>query len=309
MSGGAAAIITSGLTRRFGSFVAVDSVDLSVARGTVFGLLGANGAGKSTLIRMLCGLLLPSAGTGAVAGLDIRRESEGIKRRIGYMSQRFSLYLDLTPRENLQFFGGAYGLDEGRLDRRIRWALESTGLQQGGGETAGSLALGWKQRLALACALIHEPEILFLDEPTSGVDPLARRAFWDRIDDQAEQGRTVVVTTHVLEEAEYCHRVALMAGGRIVAEGTPSELRRRVSGLYEIECTEPLLALRALRGRPDVSAAALFAGGIHVTPAPGAAIQGIVRSLEASGAGVIDVREAEPSLEDAFVSLVGGGAR
>ena len=310
MSPAAEAVLEArGLTRRFGSFTAVDGVDLSVARGTAFGLLGANGAGKSTLIRMLCGLLLPSAGTGTVAGLDIRRDSERIKRRIGYMSQRFSLYLDLTPRENLEFFGAVYGLDERRLRQRIDRALARIGLGDGAGRTAGSLPLGWKQRLALACALVHEPEILFLDEPTSGVDPLARRAFWDEIDELAEQGRTIVVTTHVLEEAEYCHRVALMDRGRIVAQGTPSDLKRRVSGLYEIECRDPVLALQTLRGRSDVAAAALRSGGIHATPAPGARVETLVAALEAAGAGVLALHAAEPSLEDVFVSLVAGAER
>jgi ABC-2 type transport system ATP-binding protein len=304
VSGDADAIRASALTRRFGSFTAVDGVDLAVPRGTVFGLLGANGAGKSTLIRMLCGLLLPSAGSATVAGFDIRHDAERIKQRIGYMSQRFSLYLDLTPRQNLTFFGGVYGLDNARLAERIEWALGMAGLERDETRVAGSLPLGFKQRLALACALLHEPEILFLDEPTSGVDPLARRAFWDEIDRLSAEGRTVVVTTHVLEEAEYCHLVAMMHRGRVVARGTPSQLKTGASVLYEVECSDPVAALQRLRGRPGVASVALFAAGLHVTPAPGVAVEVLAEEIRAAGVRVDDVRAAEPNLEDVFVQLV-----
>ncbi len=301
----AAAIAAAGITLRFGPFVAVDAVDLAVPRGAVFGLLGANGAGKSTLIRIFCGLLLPSQGTATVAGIDVARDPERVKARIGYMSQRFSLYLDLTARENLAFFGGVYGLKNSRLAQRIAWAIERTGLGRDADRTAGSLPLGWKQRLALSCALLHEPEILFLDEPTSGVDPLARRAFWDEIDGLSEEGRTVVVTTHVLEEAEYCHRVALMHRGRIVAEGTPSDLKSSVPGVFEVDCEDPVGALKLIRGLAAGSAA-LFAGGLHVTPAEGVSIDDIVARVRAAGGRVLSVQAVEPGLEDVFVRLVEG---
>ena len=221
------ALKTQDLSRRFGHFVAVDKVNIEVAQGEIFGFLGANGAGKTTVIRMLCGLLRPSGGQAWVAGLDVYKQSEAIKRRIGYMSQRFSLYEDLSVAENLEFFGGVYGLDRARRRRRQAEICAEFGLEGHLGALAGSLPLGFRQRLALGCALIHEPPILFLDEPTSGVDPQARRSFWGLIQREAGRGAAVLVTTHFMEEAEYCHRVSIMAAGKLVALGAPAELKQR----------------------------------------------------------------------------------
>ena len=219
------ALRTWELSRRFGHFVAVDRVSIEVAQGEIFGFLGANGAGKTTMIRMLCGLLRPSGGEAWVAGLDVYKESEAIKRRIGYMSQRFSLYEDLSVAENLEFFGGVYGLDRAHRRRRQEELCAEFGLESHLGDLAGSVPLGFRQRLALACALLHQPPILFLDEPTSGVDPQARRSFWGLIQREAQRGAAVLVTTHFMEEAEYCHRVSIMAAGKLIALGAPGELK------------------------------------------------------------------------------------
>ena len=219
------AVTARGLTRRFGRFTAVDAIDLDVTPGEIFGFLGANGAGKTTVIRMLCGLLSPSAGEATVAGCRVGPESRRLRRRIGYMSQRFSLYEDLTVRENMDFFGGVYGLEPHRIAERaaeLLPRLELTGLEP---RLAGSLPLGYKQRLALGCALLHDPPIVFLDEPTSGVDPEARRGFWDLIYQTVEMGKTVFVTTHFMDEAEYCHRVSIMREGELIALDTPGKLK------------------------------------------------------------------------------------
>lgn len=221
------ALRTQELSRRFGRFVAVDKVSIEVAQGEIFGFLGANGAGKTTVIRMLCGLLRPSGGEAWVAGLDVYKQSEEIKRRIGYMSQRFSLYEDLSVAENLEFYGGVYGLERGHRRRRQAEICAEFGLETHLGALAGSLPLGFRQRLALGCALLHEPPILFLDEPTSGVDPQARRSFWGLIQREAQRGAAVLVTTHFMEEAEYCHRVSIMAAGKLIALGAPGELKER----------------------------------------------------------------------------------
>ncbi len=222
-----AVIEARALTRRFGSFVAVDAVDLDVAGGEIFGLLGANGAGKTTTIRMLTGLLRPSSGSGRVAGFDVARSPLALRERIGYMSQRFSLYEDLTVTENLEFFAAAYGLSGQEAERAIERVMESTGIGPLAGRLAGSLPLGWKQRLALGSAMLHGPDVLFLDEPTAGVDPSSRRRFWHLIYEAAGAGTTVLVTTHYMDEAEYCHRLAIMRSGRIAATGTPAGLRER----------------------------------------------------------------------------------
>lgn len=225
---GPVAVRVERLTRRFGDFTAVDEVTFSVPSGQIFGFLGPNGAGKTTTIKMLTGLLSPSGGEGYVAGYDIRTERAGVKRSIGYMSQRFSLYTDLTVDENITLFGGLYGVAGARFAERRDWILEMSGLEEVRTRPAGELPLGWKQRLALGCAVVHEPPILFLDEPTSGVDPVARRRFWDLIGDMADGGTTVFVSTHYMEEAEYCHRLALMDRGRLIALDSPRALRRQV---------------------------------------------------------------------------------
>jgi ABC-2 type transport system ATP-binding protein len=220
-----AAIEVRGLTRRFGDFVAVDAISFDVAEGEVFGFLGANGAGKTTAIRMLIGLLAPSAGTARVAGHDVYTETEAIRRRIGYMSQRFSLYEDLTVRENIQLYGGIYGLSDAEIDERMNTLLDRLGLRSAARTLVGSIPLGWKQKLAFSVAVLHQPRIVFLDEPTGGVDPITRRQFWEMIYAAAQGGTTVFVTTHYMDEAEYCDRVSIMVDGRIAAMGTPSELK------------------------------------------------------------------------------------
>ena len=218
------------LSRVFGSFKAVDGISFSVQAGEIFGFLGPNGAGKSTTIRMLCGLLTPSSGSGTVAGFDIATQSEAIKERIGYMSQRFSLYEDLTVAENIEFYAGIYGVTGDRFRQRRAWILEMAGLTERENSLTGELSMGWKQRLALGTAVVHEPGILFLDEPTSGVDPVSRRRFWDLIHDVAESGVTVFVTTHFMDEAEHCDRMALIYQGRIIAMGSSSELKAEAGG-------------------------------------------------------------------------------
>jgi len=222
-----AEIIAKRLSKSFGEFKAVDGVELDIASGTVFGLLGANGAGKSTLIRMLCGLLVPTSGAATVAGYDVATAPEAVKRRIGYMSQLFSLYADLTVDENLRLFGGIYGLYGAKLRERMAWASSISELEGLENARADSLSGGYRRRLALACAVLHAPAVLFLDEPTSGVDPIARRAFWDLIDSIATAGTTVVVTTHYLEEAEYCGKLALMHAGKVVAAGSPAQIKEQ----------------------------------------------------------------------------------
>ncbi len=309
--GGVAAVSVDGLTRRFGSFTAVDRVSFEVRSGEIFGFLGPNGAGKTTTIKMLTGLLEPSDGRGHVAGLDIRSQHAAIKSRIGYMSQRFSLYGDLTVEENIELFGGLYGVTGERLALRRRWILEMAGLEEAGGRPTDELPLGWKQRLALGCALVHEPPILFLDEPTSGVDPIARRAFWDLVDEMSRHGTTVFVSTHYMEEAEYCHRLALMNRGRLVALDAPRALRARaVEPILEVRTDAPAEAARALSGRAGILDVAMFGRALHVTVEDASSGgERISRVLADAGHPATALRQVQPSLEDVFVSLVraGGG--
>ncbi len=228
------AVRTRALTRKFGAFTAVDSLDLEVHEGEIFGFLGANGAGKTTTIKILCGLLLPTSGTGTVAGFDILTQSEDIKRSIGYMSQKFSLYDDLSVRENLEFYAGLYGMGPGRLARRLDDLVPRLQLADHLDKVTASLPMGWKQRVAVAAATVHDPAIVFLDEPTGGVDPVSRRAFWGLIDGLARSGKTVFVTTHYMDEAEYCHRISVMNAGRIIALGSPADLKAQ-AGLATIQ--------------------------------------------------------------------------
>ena len=225
MTNGQFAVITEGLTRRFGKFVAVDSVNIQVSHGEIFGFLGANGAGKTTMIRMLCGLLKPSSGRATVSGFDVYKHSEEIKQNIGYMSQRFSLYNDLTISENIEFYGGIYGLSRDLIEQRKKHLLQQVGLTKSANTLTSDLPVGFKQRLALGCSLLHDPPIIFLDEPTSGVDPKARRSFWDLIYQTSAQGKTIFVTTHFMDEAEYCHRLSIMRDGKIIALDSPGNLK------------------------------------------------------------------------------------
>jgi ABC-2 type transport system ATP-binding protein len=306
-------VVVRDLTRRFGAFTAVDGVSFEVEPGEIFGFLGPNGAGKTTTIKMLTGLLAPSEGEGRVAGRDIRLERREIKKRIGYMSQKFSLYGDLTVEENIELFGGLYGVSGARLAERRAWILSMAELDGLEGRSTDELPLGWKQRLALGCAMVHEPAILFLDEPTSGVDPLARRRFWDLIDGMARSGTTVFVSTHYMEEAEYCHRLALMNRGRLIALDTPGNLRARVvEPILEVLTDDAPRAVEALSRAPGVLEAAMFGRTLHVTVDDTQGGEALVREiLSSAGRAVADVHTVPPSLEDVFVSLVRaeGGAR
>jgi ABC-2 type transport system ATP-binding protein len=297
------------LTRQFGSFTALDDVGFKVKRGEIFGFLGPNGAGKSTTIRMLCGLLSPSSGTGKVAGYDILTETEQIKLHIGYMSQKFSLYEDLSVEENISFYGGIYGLRGKRLEDRLNWALAMSGLLEHRSSLTAILSGGWKQRLALACAILHEPPIIFLDEPTSGVDPLSRRQFWELIYAMADEGITIFVTTHYMEEAEYCDRIALIYDGKMIASGSPIELKTRImhDKIIDLRCEDPQALVTPLKGLPEVRDAAVFGSGLHiVAPDDKAAIEAINRFLSSRGQGLdgITMETIMPSMEDVFISLI-----
>ena len=302
-----AAVSVQGLTRRFGSFTAVDALTLDVERGKVFGFLGPNGAGKSTTIRMLCGLLAPTEGRGTVAGFDIATEPEAIKHHIGYMSQKFSLYDDLTVEENIDFFAGIYRVPRARRAARKDWVLQMAGLADKRRSLTRELAGGWKQRLALGCAVLHEPPIVFLDEPTSGVDPLSRRRFWDLIAQLSGQGTTVFVTTHYMEEAEYCDALALIYRGRMIAHGTPHAVKTEAmpEDVLELRVDRPFDALAAIEGSGLVREAALFGDTLHAVVADAAAATDPLRArLVEAGFAVESLQQVTPSLEDAFVSLI-----
>ena len=294
------------LTRVFGDFVAVDRISLTVEKGQVFGFLGPNGAGKSTTIRMLCGLLLPSSGAGRVADFDVMTESETIKRHIGYMSQKFSLYDDLTVEENIDFYAGIYNVPKDKRKERKNWVLEMAGLTDKRHNLTGSLAGGWKQRLALGCAVLHEPPILFLDEPTSGVDPLSRRQFWDLIAQMSHRGTTVFVTTHYMEEAEYCDELALIYRGKMIAKGKPAEVKTLIpEDILEIRVDRPFEALERLEGSGLVQEAALFGDALHAVVGNAAtAIVALDAFLVQQGFAVQAIKQVPPSLEDVFVSLI-----
>jgi len=310
---GTATVLARDLTRRFGEFTAVDRVSFTVAAGEIFGFLGSNGAGKTTTIRMLCGLLAPTAGAATVLGLDVARDAEAIKRRIGYMSQRFSLYTDLTVDENLSFWGGAYGLSGAVLRERADRAVTVAGLAKRRRTLVRELPGGFRQRLALAASLLHEPSVVFLDEPTGGVDPEARRRFWDLIDELADGGRTVFVTTHSMDEAERCHRVALMHAGRLLALDTVAALKAAIpwGRLVEVRCDRPAQALPLVEEVPGVGEAALFGDRLHALLADESAAGAIVARLAADGLAGAAVSPITPSLEDAFIHIIanaGGGA-
>jgi len=295
------------LVKRFGSFVAVDDVNLEVRRGEIFGFLGPNGAGKSTTIRMLCGLLKPTSGTATVGGLDIATQSEAIKQKIGYMSQRFSLYDDLSVEENIDLFSGIYSVPRNRRAERKDYVLRMAGLEERRSSLTGLLSGGWKQRLALGCAILHEPPILFLDEPTSGVDPIARRTFWDLIYQLSAAGHTIFVSTHYMDEAEYCHRLALMYRGKVIALGTPAELKSSLSShnLFHLEVSDLLGSMNALEKIPGLSEIAVFGGGLHVTAADAErAVPEIRSTLEHAGISVPLIEAIQPSMEDVFVAMI-----
>jgi ABC-2 type transport system ATP-binding protein len=302
---GQVAIGAEHLVKKFGSFTAVNDVSLQVRYGEVYGLLGANGAGKTTTIKMLCGLLAPSAGAMKLAGESSGFRSEAVRRRIGYMSQKFSLYDDLTIQENLEFFAGVYGVPESEQQEKIDWVLSFSNLEHQQRQITGSLPGGWKQRVAFGAATMHEPPILFLDEPTSGVDPLARRAFWTMINSLADAGAAVLVTTHYLEEAEQCNRLGLMVAGRLVVEGTPSGIKGRERGhLWEFMVDQPQRAADLLHDQMERWRVSLFGDRLHVITDDERGKENIQQQLEGCGIRVLSVREERFSLEDVFISIV-----
>ncbi len=300
-------VVVSGLTRRFGKFTAVDDVSFSVRRGEVFGFLGPNGAGKSTTIRMLCGLLAPTSGHAVVEGVDVGRDPERVKTMLGYMSQRFSLYEDLTVRQNIRFYGGIYELEDEEMKERESWVLRMAGLEGKEDELTSSLSGGWKQRLALGCAILHKPPILFLDEPTGGVDPVSRRTFWELIYTLSEHGTTVFVTTHYMDEAEHCNAIGFIYAGKLIATGSPSELKHLLkdSSTYNVVCEQPLDAIGILQDKEWVQETSIFGASLHVTAAAGADMSEQITSvLESAGNPVTSVSRITPSLEDVFIQLI-----
>ena len=300
------------LVKTFGAFVAVDRVSLQVKTGEIFGFLGPNGAGKSTTIRVLCGLLTPTSGRASVAGFDVATHPEEVRRNIGYMSQKFSLYDDLSVEQNIDFFTGMYGVPRERRKERKDYVLSMANLAERRNALTRTLSGGWKQRLALGCAILHDPSIVFLDEPTSGVDPIARAAFWDLIRDLSRTGHTIFVSTHYMDEAENCHRLALMNRGKVVALGTPVELKRNLGGhsLLRLDTSAPLDTMRAIEGLDGILDVAVFGGGLHVVVDNPEAARKTIR--QALAAGNIEIRRLEsitPSLEDVFVALIEGEER
>ena len=301
-------IVADHLTKRFGDFIAVNEVSFEARRGEIMGFLGPNGAGKSTTIRILCGLLKPSGGRAEVAGFDVARYPERVRDNIGYMSQKFSLYGDLSVMENLRFFGGVYGVKGARLAERLNFAIEMAGLKGRADTLVADLSGGWKQRLALGCAVLHEPAILFLDEPTSGVDPESRRRFWDLIYALADEGVCVVITTHYMDEAEYCNRIALINGGRLAALGSPGELKRSAirGQILLVEGDDPGAMLEALEGAPAARDVAPFGSSLHIVVDDTARDLPAIKALLAErGLGWSRIEPIKPTLEDVFVQLVG----
>ena len=301
------AVETDALVKTFGPFVAVDHVSLQVKKGEIFGFLGPNGAGKSTTIRMLCGLLTPTSGRALVQGLDVAVKPEEVRKNIGYMSQKFSLYDDLTVEQNIDFFAGMYGVPRELRPARKQYVLEMANLTERRSAMTATLSGGWKQRLALGCAILHEPPILFLDEPTSGVDPIARGAFWDLIREMARADHTIFVSTHYMDEAEYCHRLALMHQGRVIALGGPADLRAGLSthALLRLDTPVPLDTMRALEHAPGIGDVAVFGSGLHVAADEAESGMEIIRArLSAVGIGILRLEKILPSLEDVFVALI-----
>ena len=301
------AVIVKDLERRFGDFIAVNRVSFEVSKGEIFGFLGPNGAGKSTTIRMLCGILSPTGGTGSVAGFNIRTEPEKIKAHIGYMSQKFSLYEDLTVEENIDFYSGIYRIPAEKKNERKEWVIEMAGLQEHRNSRTGVLSGGWKQRLALGCAILHEPPVIFLDEPTSGVDPISRRQFWDLIYELSGEGVTVFVTTHYMDEAEYCDRIGLIYRGELIAIGTPDTLKTEYmqEDILEVMCERPQDAMEGIEKIPDIKEVALFGKGLHVvTEEAESAMESITDLLVKQDYELTRIEKIIPSMEDVFVSLI-----
>jgi ABC-2 type transport system ATP-binding protein len=301
------AIEVENLTKTFDDFIAVDHVSFSVKEGEIFGFLGANGAGKSTTIRMLCAILESTSGTARVGGFDINTEPDKVKENIGYMSQRFSLYEDLTVDENINFYGRVYGLTNGQIEERKKWVLDIANLKGRQKSITGTLPGGWKQRLALGCAVLHQPKIVFLDEPTSGVDPVMRRRFWELINDLSGQGVTVLVTTHFLEEAEYCNNIMLINAGKIIAIGSPKELKHNyiTTPILEVQCSNVIEAMTLVEKEPWSIETSVFGTHLHVTvPDETIARKEIQRILSEKGITFKNIDRITPSLEDVFIYLL-----
>lgn len=301
------AIEVSEITKMFGNFTAVDKVSFGVKQGDIFGFLGANGAGKSTTIRMLIGLLEPTSGQAKVGGYDVKTQTDLLKKNIGYMSQKFSLYEDMTVEENIHFYGGVYGLSKEKIKDRKMWVLEMAGLQGREKSLTKTLSGGWKQRLALGCSILHEPKILFLDEPTSGVDPVSRRNFWDLINELSSQGVTVLVTTHYLDEAEYCNNIILINAGRLVAQGSPKELKTEHINypIFEVETDNVVNALELLRAQPWVVEISVFGTYLHVGVKDYEEGNSLIQTiLNPEGIQVKRIERIVPSLEDVFLHIL-----
>lgn len=302
-------IKAEGLTKKFGELIAVEDVSLEITRGNIFGFLGPNGSGKSTVIRMLCGLLQPTAGRAELDGLDVVAEAEEVKKRLGYMSQRFGLYEDLSVQENLDFYGSIYGLRRARLTERRQSVVNLVGLEGRQAQLVQTLSGGFKQRLALACSLLHEPRILFLDEPTAGIDPVARREIWDLLFRLAREGTTLFVTTHYMDEAERCSQVGYIYQSRLMVCGRPEELKRlpeitpEGALWFEVLCDEPTRALGLLREWPEIIDATIFGEALHLLARKGTDEAGIIGFLKPAGGGRLECRRVLPSLEDVFVTL------
>ena len=304
---GGTAVYIEHLTKNFGDFVAVNDVSLEVGGGEIFGFLGPNGAGKSTTIRILCGLIVPTSGRAVVNGFDVATHPEDVRQSIGYMSQKFSLYNDLAVEENIEFFGGVYGVPDKKLAERREYVLKMAGLEDRRKSKTVELPAGLKQRLALGCAILHEPPILFLDEPTSGVDPIARRSFWDLIYDLSAAGHTIFVTTHYMDEAEYCHRIAMMYSGRMIALGSPDELKKSLGAghLLQLETSNLIGSMTALENHPGILDVAVFGSGLHVKVDDEASAEREIRSaLDQAGIQVRSLGPIAPSMEDVFVGLI-----
>jgi ABC-2 type transport system ATP-binding protein len=299
------AILTEGLTKRFKDFIAVDEISFAVSPGEVFGFLGPNGAGKTTTIRMLCGILPLSAGRALIGGVDVAAEPERIRSRIGYMSQRFSLYTDLTVWENLTLYAGIYGIPEKRMKKRLKEVMEMSALTGKEESMVEDLPTGWRQRLALGCAVLHQPEVLFLDEPTSGVDPAARQTFWELIYQLSAQGTAVLVTTHYMDEAEQCHRIGMIFDGTLVAVDTPTLLKEKIPGkVYELEAENIIRASEVLRQIPGITEVSPFGRRLHIlTEADTPTQKNIRKMLAEAEVAVASLEQVPPHLEDVFIYL------
>lgn len=299
------AIKAVNLTKKFGNFTAVDSISFEIEEGKVIGFIGANGAGKSTTIKMLCGLTKPTSGEALVAGFDVANHPEEVRQNIGYMSQKFSLYGDLTVRENIEFYGGIYGLGNNQLKERFEWVVEVADLNGRENLLTRDLPLGWRQRLALGCAVLHRPKILFLDEPTSGVDPVVRDRFWRLIGQLSEDGATIIVTTHHLEEAEFCENIIMMHLGKIVVSGSPERIRKRYADLplFEIETPDPSRVFNLVESQPWVSEAAIMGGNVHVYAETNEPVALLEQLLRENRIETFSISKALPTLEDIFVKV------